>query len=48
MRERAHSVGGNPSAGPRPRGRFPEVTTALPLQPHNQAAALAERQEAAP
>ena len=32
MRERAHSVGGRLSAGPRPGGGF-EVTTALPLQP---------------
>ena len=31
MRERAHSVGGRLSAGPRPEGGF-EVTTALPLQ----------------
>lgn len=30
MRERAHSVGGNLHAGPRPEGGF-EVATALPL-----------------
>ncbi|MGW7546866.1 hypothetical protein ACWGKQ_38075 [Streptomyces sp. NPDC054770] len=30
MRERAHSVGGDLRAGPRPGGGF-EVTTALPL-----------------
>ncbi|MER5938157.1 sensor histidine kinase [Streptomyces sp. NPDC001928] len=33
MRERAHSIGGELHAGPRPEGGF-EVTTALPLQPH--------------
>ncbi|MFE0674479.1 sensor histidine kinase [Streptomyces sp. NPDC058867] len=33
MRERAHSVGGELRAGPRPEGGF-EVTTALPLQPY--------------
>lgn len=33
MRERAHSVGGDLGAGPRPDGGF-EVTTALPLHPH--------------
>ncbi|MEU9051310.1 sensor histidine kinase [Streptomyces sp. NPDC048384] len=33
MRERAHSIGGELRAGPRPDGGF-EVTTALPLQPH--------------
>ncbi|MFJ8105979.1 sensor histidine kinase [Streptomyces sp. NPDC096132] len=32
MRERAHSVGGDLRAGPRPEGGF-EVTTALPLHP---------------
>ncbi|MEU0383703.1 sensor histidine kinase [Streptomyces chartreusis] len=32
MRERAHSIGGELCAGPRPQGGF-EVTTALPLQP---------------
>ncbi|MEV2210872.1 sensor histidine kinase [Streptomyces sp. NPDC050997] len=32
MRERAHSIGGQLCAGPRPEGGF-EVTTALPLQP---------------
>lgn len=32
MRERAHSVGGELRAGPRPEGGF-EVSTALPLQP---------------
>ncbi|MEU0947873.1 sensor histidine kinase [Streptomyces canus] len=32
MRERAHSVGGELRAGPRPEGGF-EVRTALPLQP---------------
>ncbi|MGO4750069.1 sensor histidine kinase, partial [Streptomyces sp. 2MCAF27] len=48
MRERAHSVGGDLRAGPRPEGGF-EVATALPLQPQPQtqpqAEALAERQE---
>ncbi|WP_425246091.1 sensor histidine kinase [Streptomyces sp. NEAU-NA10] len=33
MRERAHSIGGELRAGPRPEGGF-AVTTALPLQPH--------------
>ncbi|MFJ8634854.1 sensor histidine kinase [Streptomyces sp. NPDC093568] len=33
MRERAHSVGGELQAGPRPEGGF-TVTTALPLQPY--------------
>ncbi|MEV0176804.1 sensor histidine kinase [Streptomyces sp. NPDC050803] len=42
MRERAHSVGGELCAGPRPEGGF-EVTTALPLQPA-AAAAAAERE----
>ncbi|MYS91294.1 MULTISPECIES: sensor histidine kinase [Streptomyces] len=32
MRERAHSIGGELCAGPRPQGGF-EVTTALPLHP---------------
>ena len=32
MRERAHSIGGELRAGPRPEGGF-EVATALPLQP---------------
>ncbi|MGW2328154.1 sensor histidine kinase [Streptomyces sp. NPDC001700] len=32
MRERAHTIGGELRAGPRPEGGF-EVTTALPLQP---------------
>ncbi|MET8973990.1 sensor histidine kinase [Streptomyces sp. NPDC004539] len=32
MRERAHSVGGDLQAGPRPEGGF-QVTTALPLHP---------------
>lgn len=32
MRERAHTIGGELCAGPRPEGGF-EVTTALPLQP---------------
>ncbi|MFJ8466614.1 sensor histidine kinase [Streptomyces swartbergensis] len=32
MRERAHSIGGQLCAGPRPQGGF-EVATALPLQP---------------
>ncbi|EGX60869.1 two-component sensor kinase [Streptomyces zinciresistens K42] len=36
MRERAHSVGGALRAGPRPGGGF-EVTTELPLQPHESA-----------
>ncbi|QOV36954.1 sensor histidine kinase [Streptomyces ferrugineus] len=36
MRERAQSVGGELSAGPRPEGGF-EVTTALPLQPYGAA-----------
>lgn len=34
MRERAHSVGGQLSAGRRPGGGF-EVTTELPLHPQN-------------
>ncbi|MFI1210319.1 sensor histidine kinase [Streptomyces sp. NPDC020802] len=38
MRERAHSVGGELCAGPRPEGGF-EVTTALPLQPSAPGAA---------
>lgn len=33
MRERAHSIGGELHAGPRPEGGF-EVATTLPLQPH--------------
>jgi signal transduction histidine kinase len=33
MRERAHSVGGNLHAGPRPEGGF-EVSTTLPIQLH--------------
>ncbi|SEH00260.1 Histidine kinase [Nonomuraea solani] len=33
MRERAHSIGGDLSAGPLPEGGF-EVTTALPFHPH--------------
>ncbi|AZQ36183.1 sensor histidine kinase [Streptomyces cyaneochromogenes] len=33
MRERAHSIGGELNAGPRPEGGF-EVATTLPLQPH--------------
>ncbi|NNN29147.1 sensor histidine kinase [Streptomyces sp. S3(2020)] len=34
MTERAHSVGGELRAGPRPAGGF-QVTTALPLHPHD-------------
>ncbi|UXY20976.1 sensor histidine kinase [Streptomyces cynarae] len=41
MRERAHSIGGELCAGPRPEGGF-EVTTALPLQPSS---AVAEQSE---
>ncbi|MGR6971690.1 sensor histidine kinase [Streptomyces cynarae] len=41
MRERAHSIGGELCAGPRPEGGF-EVTTALPLQPSS---AVAEESE---
>ncbi|MFI7405959.1 sensor histidine kinase [Streptomyces sp. NPDC049541] len=37
MRERAHSIGGELRAGPRPEGGF-EVTTALPLQPSSAVA----------
>ncbi|WP_416977343.1 sensor histidine kinase [Streptomyces sp. T028] len=44
MRERAHSVGGDLRAGPRPGGGF-EVAAALPLQPLTRTEALAERQE---
>ncbi|MFF7243512.1 sensor histidine kinase [Embleya sp. NPDC008237] len=40
MRERAHSVGGDLRAGPRPEGGF-EVAAALPLQPHTPADAPA-------
>lgn len=40
MRERAHSVGGELCAGPRPEGGF-EVTTALPLQPSSTTTAAA-------
>lgn len=36
MRERAHSVGGDLRAGPRPEGGF-EVAAALPFQPHTPA-----------
>ncbi|GHH04782.1 sensor histidine kinase [Streptomyces lanatus] len=36
MRERAQSIGGELSAGPRPEGGF-EVMTALPLRPHDAA-----------
>ncbi|MER0240972.1 sensor histidine kinase [Streptomyces sp. HSW2009] len=42
MRERAHSVGGELRAGPRPEGGF-EVTAALPFQPHTPADAPAGR-----
>ncbi|MFT2015097.1 sensor histidine kinase [Streptomyces sp. 796.1] len=42
MRERAHSVGGELRAGPRPEGGF-EVTAALPFQPHTPANAPAGR-----
>ncbi|GAA3809941.1 histidine kinase [Streptomyces coacervatus] len=42
MRERAHSVGGDLRAGPRPEGGF-EVATALPLQPQ-----VLEEHEATP
>ncbi|MPY41967.1 sensor histidine kinase, partial [Streptomyces phyllanthi] len=45
MRERAHSVGGELRAGPRPQGGF-EVTTALPLHTHAQEETLAQPQEA--
>ncbi|MFJ9584604.1 sensor histidine kinase [Streptomyces acidicola] len=44
MRERAHSVGGDLHAGPRPDGGF-EVTTALPLHPHALEEALEEPQK---
>ena len=40
MRERAHTIGGELRAGPRPEGGF-EVTTALPLQPSAPAPAAA-------
>ena len=40
MRERAHTIGGELRAGPRPEGGF-EVTTALPLQPSAPDAATA-------
>lgn len=40
MRERAHTIGGELRAGPRPEGGF-EVTTALPLQPSDPAPAAA-------
>ncbi|RNG37283.1 sensor histidine kinase [Streptomyces botrytidirepellens] len=40
MRERAHTIGGELRAGPRPEGGF-EVTTALPLQPSAPATAAA-------
>ncbi|QLH26483.1 sensor histidine kinase [Streptomyces sp. Rer75] len=40
MRERAHTIGGELRAGPRPEGGF-EVTTALPLQPSAPEAAAA-------
>jgi signal transduction histidine kinase len=45
MRERAHSIGGELRAGPRPEGGF-EVTTALPLQPSDSAAAAQEHSHA--
>ncbi|MGW3646079.1 sensor histidine kinase [Streptomyces sp. NPDC000878] len=44
MRERAHSVGGDLRAGPRPGGGF-EVTTALPLHSQTPEEALAEAPE---
>ncbi|MEU6609530.1 histidine kinase [Streptomyces shenzhenensis] len=44
MRERAHSVGGDLRAGPRPEGGF-EVAAVLPLQPRTQTEALADRPE---
>ncbi|MEU6847458.1 sensor histidine kinase [Streptomyces sp. NPDC046716] len=40
MRERAHSVGGDLHAGPRPQGGF-EVTATLPLQPQAKTEARA-------
>ena len=40
MRERAHSIGGELRAGPRPEGGF-QVTTVLPLQPADSAASAA-------
>jgi signal transduction histidine kinase len=40
MRERAHTIGGELCAGPRPEGGF-EVTTALPLQPSAPEVAVA-------
>ncbi len=47
MRERAHTIGGELRAGPRPEGGF-EVTTALPLQPSASEAAFEAASEAAP
>jgi len=44
MRERAHSVGGDLRAGPRPGGGF-EVATALPLHSQTPEEALAEAPE---
>ncbi|WP_406277672.1 sensor histidine kinase [Embleya sp. NBC_00896] len=43
MRERAHSIGGDLRAGPRPEGGF-EVAAALPLQPRTPADAPAGQQ----
>ncbi|MEO3751405.1 sensor histidine kinase [Streptomyces sp. B6B3] len=47
MRERAHSVGGELRAGPRPEGGF-EVAAALPFQPRTPADAPARADSAAP
>ncbi|MFD7564263.1 sensor histidine kinase [Streptomyces tendae] len=44
MRERAHAVGGDLRAGPRPAGGF-EVAVTLPLRSPHQAAAPADRPE---
>ncbi|GAA3362104.1 hypothetical protein GCM10017744_051480 [Streptomyces antimycoticus] len=47
MRERAHTIGGELRAGPRPEGGF-EVTTALPLQPSAPETAPETAPQAAP
>jgi signal transduction histidine kinase len=47
MRERAHSIGGDLHAGPRPDGGY-EVTTALPLHPHSAGEKAAGAEERAP
>ncbi|WP_435174090.1 sensor histidine kinase [Actinacidiphila sp. bgisy145] len=44
MRERAHSVGGDLHAGPRPEGGF-DVTASLPIQPPPQVDNLSHRHE---